>query len=1249
MKELIFQAVDWKSFDTKTLQDYSDYHVYRVIIFGRTLDGKTVTCVVDDFKPYLLICIPNEITEKGMDVILQKIKQQTKGTGCVKYEYVTGLKYSTFSNYQKHKFAKLYFQDSSSMSYASYVFDNSIYICGKLQKLELFESNIPPMLKIIHERNLNSTGMIKISDYIQLHVPGVNNIKDREYRSNISITTSYKNLVKYDTAEVAPLIIASFDIECVSESGDFPKPTNKNDNIIQIGTTFNYLNNDNCFKKHISTLGGCNKIEDNVDIDQCKTEKQVILKWVKILKKINPDIIVGHNIYGFDYKYIYKRAKLLGIDKLIEYNLGRIKYIGSLYSELKLSSSALGDNKFFYYDIPGIVNFDFMKVMANDPGSKMDSYSLDSISNTYIREPIIKIIHRKNASILLCKNCLGLTKDRYVKIISMNNSGGKYHEEGKKFKIIEIKSIEIDGNKYYEFVMNKKMTDIIGFNSNGELKDRKFPVLWCKAKDDMPPQELFKKQKGSNSDRAEIAKYCIQDCVLVNVLMEKLKVVMKSIAIAGVCNVPLSYVHLRGQGAKIFSLVIKFCNEKNYYVPVLKKEKKEMFTTGIIEQEFADTTSEFNSLVDTTNDISTEDMLINTKSITRKLMPYEKQLKESQLKIAREKYGKVKSQLSIIKNSKVFNKKEAAKIPELQEQIDNLKEKYGNLLYDEKAEKEKKRYDGAMIIPPIPGVFYDAIGILDFLSLYPSSLIHRNMSAESLVLDEKYMNLHDHNYYRVVFFNKKNEKCECVFAKKKDGTKAIIPSIEEYLLRERSNVKKQMKTEKNSNKYSMLDALQYAYKIVANSLYGQTGSDFSGIYNLSIAASTTATGREMLIFAKLFAEIVFGKVVHSISNDYIKKIKTPRITCESLILHIFNKNIDKFIGSKQKIAQLKKKKMCNIPEYEYFKIFYERYHSLLEDDIVKQKKWISDYYDRISNILEHGKYTSNVVVVYGDTDSIFPNFNIIEVETNKKMENEKGLMMTISLAQACSDFINLVLPEPHNLQYEKTFWPFCIISKKRYTANKYEFSPDKYYQVNMGTVIKRRDNAPITKTVIGGIIDILLNERNPEKALKFTEKTVADILSGNISIDNFIISKSVKEHYKDRSNQAQVVTMDKRKQRDKGDVVHVGDRVPFVYVYQKESVEKKGKKEGKIKRSTTADDPIYVAKNNIPVDFEYYVSNQIRKPATTFLQLISSNADKIFDRLLIKYKNEKIGRINLMDYEENESGIDISDYQPQKF
>ena len=80
---------------------------------------------------------------------------------------------------------------------------------------------------------------------------------------------------------------------------------------------------------------------------------------------------------------------------------------------------------------------------------------------------------------------------------------------------------------------------------------------------------LWHFKKGTDAERSKIAKYCIQDCVAVTKLVEKLKIITNAIGMANVCHVPLSYIFYRGQTIKICSLVAKECRDENTLIPTL--------------------------------------------------------------------------------------------------------------------------------------------------------------------------------------------------------------------------------------------------------------------------------------------------------------------------------------------------------------------------------------------------------------------------------------------------------------------------------------------------------------------------------------------------------------------------------------------------------------------------------------------------------------------------------------------------------
>ena len=107
----------------------------------------------------------------------------------------------------------------------------------------------------------------------------------------------------------------------------------------------------------------------------------------------------------------------------------------------------------------------------------------------------------------------------------------------------------------------------------------------------------------------------------------------------------------------------------------------------------------------------------------------------------------------------------------------------------------------------------------------------------------------------------------------------------------------------------------------------------------------------------------------------------------------------------------------------------------------------------------------------------------------------------------------------------------------------------------MGIVLKRRDNAPIVKDIYGGIIDILMKEKNINTAVQFLKNRINDLINGNININKLIITKSLRGNYKNPKQIAHKVLADRIGRRDPGNKPSVGDRVAFVYIENHGDVE----------------------------------------------------------------------------------------------
>ena len=96
-------------------------------------------------------------------------------------------------------------------------------------------------------------------------------------------------------------------------------------------------------------------------------------------------------------------------------------------------------------------------------------------------------------------------------------------------------------------------------------------VKWGLAKDDVSPQDIFRMTNEGPTARSVIAKYCIQDCNLVQYLLNKIDVITGFIEMAKICSVPMNFLVMRGQGIKLTSYIAKKCREKNTLMPDIEK------------------------------------------------------------------------------------------------------------------------------------------------------------------------------------------------------------------------------------------------------------------------------------------------------------------------------------------------------------------------------------------------------------------------------------------------------------------------------------------------------------------------------------------------------------------------------------------------------------------------------------------------------------------------------------------------------
>ena len=121
-------------------------------------------------------------------------------------------------------------------------FKNSISIARVPLKFGLYESNIEPLIRFIHSKDINPSGWIEIPENKYKTNRGVKQTKCKR-----DVVVKWNDVISLKSREnIAPMLIASFDIECTSSHGDFPVAIKQYDKVArEIIHAFNEKK-DNC-------------------------------------------------------------------------------------------------------------------------------------------------------------------------------------------------------------------------------------------------------------------------------------------------------------------------------------------------------------------------------------------------------------------------------------------------------------------------------------------------------------------------------------------------------------------------------------------------------------------------------------------------------------------------------------------------------------------------------------------------------------------------------------------------------------------------------------------------------------------------------------------------------------------------------------------------------------------------------------------------------------------------------------------
>ena len=352
------QAVAWEGNDIDGQ--------FTVRIYGRCEDGKSLAVGVP-FNPYFYIKIRRGHSFPDFKSAIQNhFRSDLKEVREIHAKDLWG-----FQNGLLSRFVRLEFKTCRAMRMCASAVekvkerDDRWEDLKSFGRLKIYESNIDPVLRFMHVTGIKSTGWFEVSDCEP----------DFSTSCDVSLWAPRIDLVKpIDRDDIAPIKIMSFDIECYSKDGSFPTPQKAEDVIFQIGMT-------------TRVYGGaevrrclCLKETDAPDCESFKTEKALLQRFEQYITEVDPDVVTGWNIFGFDLEFLLVRSTLNNLAP----TWGRFKDSPVELITKNLSSSALGDNMLKMVPMRGRYVFDFFQDVKRE--HKLESYSLNNVSKHFLKD-----------------------------------------------------------------------------------------------------------------------------------------------------------------------------------------------------------------------------------------------------------------------------------------------------------------------------------------------------------------------------------------------------------------------------------------------------------------------------------------------------------------------------------------------------------------------------------------------------------------------------------------------------------------------------------------------------------------------------------------------------------------------------------------------------------------------------------------------------------------------------------------------
>ena len=1150
-----FQVVAWYGQDTDT--------EYVIHIFGRTEYGQSVH-VETPFEPYFFVKVPPSRTAAAIIVELDPVS-----SAVIRRKDVWG-----FQNQELHTFIKLGFKTLASMKEC------------RPRGLKVYEKNLDPILRFMHRSNIKSTGWMRADGspnhnstcQIDMYVP------------------DWRRLTPVERDDIAPLRITSLDIEAYSESGSFPNAFNAKDTCFQVALTTREFGREGYIDRK------CLCVKDTPGHESFDTEREMLERLGDYLTKLDPDIVTGWNIFGFDLEYLYTRAVVTGAKS---HYWGRLKDVPNELVVKHLASSALGSNDLKMVPMIGRYVFDMFQDIKRE--HKFESYSLNNVSKEILKDTKIdmpvkemfarfrsgkgleevaeycikdtELPHRIATKLCLIENLIEMAKATWVPLSYLSERG----QQIKVFSQLARKARELgfmiptmypkDEEKYQGATVLDAQTGAY----YGPITALDFASLYpsIMRAHNLCYSSLVMDKKYANIPGVEYEDYgpyrFAQNVpsllpIILNELAAFRKKAKKLMAAAE--DTPMWAVYNGQQLAYKISMnsIYGFTGASKGMLPCVA--------------------------IASTVTMRGRQMIEETKNYVEEHFPG-----------AKVRYGD-----SVMPETPVLVKINGKIQPIKIENLAKIWEVYPGFLKDghDKESSEISEVDAwthrgwqpikRVIRHMCQKKIYRVVthtGVVDVTEEH--SLLGPNielLKPKDVVVGQNLLHsfpkeipdvVGEDNMFVLGMFVGDGS---CGTYQCPSGRKSTW-CINNQDLNLLEKCKKQLETMYADFEFVIMDTMKS-----------------SGVYKLSPRGKVRQLVTEWREWcydgqAKKIPEFVFNNEYTRASfleglwaSDGCRRDNETtgccRLDTKNQITAQWYYLLLKTMGFNVSLNTRNDKP--NIFRLTWTKDSQRKDPTSIKKVSVLHEEWNGYVYDLET---EAGTFQAGVgQLIVKNTDSVMVEFDV------QGRKGQEAIEYSWAQGELAAEACTKLFKAPNDLELEKVYCPYFLYSKKRYAAKMYEKKGDAvvFKKIDIkGLQVVRRDTCVYVRQTLKKLLDLVLGSDDPRPAIEYARESARTLLRGKVDPNELVMSRQLGSDYKTRVPHVEV--RNKIRERAPGSEPQNGDRVAFLVV------------KGPGLLCEKAEDPVWVKEKSIPIDYKYYFEHQMSKPVCDLLEpLVGANA-----------------------------------------